>query len=197
MQACANAKAFGGGDNEVIPFEVGRVGQVIRNVNDFFGRNRPHGSGFCTGHYWHNSVCYAAVTCGTAHCAIFIKEQGCSICVANPYSLVQYDIENALQLSRRTRDDLEHLRSCRLLLQRFAQLGKQARVFDGDDGLGSEGRHQRDLFVGKWANFLTKDCKRTDKFALLQHWDSKVRPYTPKLYGSNVCRMPFSVGRLC
>ena len=89
------------GDNVVIPFEVGRVPKVIRDVNDLLGRNRSHSPGFCAGHHWHISVRYAAVTCSTAHCAFFIQEQSCSIRSANPHYLVQYDIENTLQLSRR------------------------------------------------------------------------------------------------
>ena len=33
--------------------------------------------------------------------------------------------------------------------ERFAQLVEQARVLDGDDGLGGEGLDELDLFVGE------------------------------------------------
>ena len=62
------------------------------------------------------------------------------------------------------RDDLQHLRGRRLLLQRFgeivgalAQLVEQPRVLDGDDGLGGKVRDQLDLLVGERPHLLTVD----------------------------------------
>ena len=40
------------------------------------------------------------------------------------------------------------------LIGALAQLVKQSCIFDGDDGLGGKVRNQRDLLVGKGANFL-------------------------------------------
>ena len=40
------------------------------------------------------------------------------------------------------------------LVGALAQLGKQPRILDGDDGLGGEVLDQRDLLVSKWTNFL-------------------------------------------
>ena len=106
------------------------------------------------------------MTCGAAHCAIFIKKQTCSICPANSYHLVQHDIENNLQLSRRAGDDLEHLRTCRLLLQRFRQLVaallrlEQPHVLDGNHHLVGKGRHQLDFAVGE--RFYSVASERND-----------------------------------
>ena len=57
-------------------------------------------------------------------------------------------IEHGLQIEGRAADHLEHVGGGGLLLQRFAQLIEQARVLDGDDGLGGEVRDQLDLLVG-------------------------------------------------
>jgi len=69
-------------------------------------------------------------------------------------------IEYALQIERRTADDLEHFGGGSLLLQRLAQLVEQACVLDGDDRLGGEVLDQLDLLVGEWAHFLPVDGDR-------------------------------------
>ena len=63
--------------------------------------------------------------------------------------------EHCLKIERRAADDLEHVGGGGLLLQRFAQLAEQPRVLDGDDGLGGEVRHQRNLLVGERAHLWT------------------------------------------
>ena len=50
------------------------------------------------------------------------------------------------------------------------QLVEQPSVFDGNDGLGSEILHQRDLFVGKRPHFLAIDGDGSDHFAFFEHW---------------------------
>src|SRR5260370_17988560 len=64
-------------------------------------------------------------------------------------------------------DDLEHIGG--LLQQRLAQLAKQSRVLDGDDGLARKVRDQLDLFFGEWPYFLTKNDDRANKPVLLEH----------------------------
>ena len=66
-------------------------------------------------------------------------------------------IEHGLQIESRAADDLEHIGSGGLLLQRFAQLVEQPRVLDGDDGLSSEVLDQLDLLIGERADLLTID----------------------------------------
>src|SRR5436190_23918814 len=56
-------------------------------------------------------------------------------------------------------------------LQRFAQLVEQARVLDGDDGLGGEVAQQIDLFVGESKHLLAKNADRADQFIVLEHRD--------------------------
>ena len=69
----------------------------------------------------------------------------------------EHRIEHGLQIERRATDDLEHVGSGGLLLQRFAQLVEQPRVLDGDDGLGGEVLDQLDLLVGEGTDLLTID----------------------------------------
>ena len=47
-------------------------------------------------------------------------------------------VEHRLQIEGRAADHLEHVGGGGLLLQRFAQLVEQARVLDGDHGLGGK-----------------------------------------------------------
>src|SRR6516225_2338833 len=47
-------------------------------------------------------------------------------------------LKHCLEVEGRAADDLEHICSGRLLLQRLAQLVEQAGVLDGDDGLVGE-----------------------------------------------------------
>ena len=58
---------------------------------------------------------------------------------------LQDRIEHRSQLARVGIDHRQHLGHRGLAVQRRAQLGEQAHVLDGDDGLGGEGFEQRDL----------------------------------------------------
>src|SRR5664279_4391939 len=88
------------------------------------------------------------------------------------------DVEDRLHLSRRFRNDTKNLSSGRLIFQRLgevvsalAQLFEQPRVLDGDDGLGSEVRHERNLLVGKGPDLLAENDERADYFVILEHGD--------------------------
>ena len=78
-------------------------------------------------------------------------------------------VEHRLQIEGRAADDLEHVGGGGLLLQRFAQLVEQARVLDGDDGLGGEVLDQLDLLVGERAHLLAIDGEDANQFVLLEH----------------------------
>ena len=71
-------------------------------------------------------------------------------------------LQHGLQIECRAADDLEHVGGGGLLLQRFAQFAEQPRVLDGDDGLGGEILHQRDLLVGEWTNLLAENGNGAD-----------------------------------
>src|SRR6185437_10505401 len=73
----------------------------------------------------------------------------------------------------RPADDLEHVRGCGLLLQRFAQLAQQPRILDGDNGLRGEILHQLDLLLGKREHLLTVNGDRADRFVFLEHRNHK------------------------
>src|SRR5262245_37267436 len=68
-------------------------------------------------------------------------------------------LQHGRQIEGRAADDLEHIRSSDLLLQRFTQLVQQARVLDRDDSLVCEVLDQIDLLIDERAHLLTKYCK--------------------------------------
>ena len=78
--------------------------------------------------------------------------------------------EHRLKVECRTADDLEHVGGRGLLLQRFAQFIEQARILDGDDGLGGKILHQLDLLIGERPHLLAIDADHTNKLVLLEHW---------------------------
>src|SRR5262249_26830904 len=90
---------------------------------------------------------------GAKHLAI-VEKQMCELGLADTPGVGKDRIEYRGQVTRRTADDLEHLRSRGLLLQRFAQLVEQARVLDGDDRLVSEGGGELNLLLGEWPHGL-------------------------------------------
>ena len=53
----------------------------------------------------------------------------------------------------------------------FAQLAKQSRVLNSNDGLAGKVLHQFNLLVGKGTNLLTINSKNTNQFVVLEHWD--------------------------
>src|SRR5262245_5884657 len=78
-------------------------------------------------------------------------------------------IKHGFEIEGRAADDLEHVGSGGLLLQRFAQLVEQARIFDGDDCLIGKIRYQLDLLVSERPDFLTKDGDSSDYLLFLEH----------------------------
>ena len=76
---------------------------------------------------------------------------------AQPSCRLNQGVEHLLQVERRAADDLEHIGSGGLLLQRLPQLVEQPRVLDGDHGLVGEVRDQINLLVGEWSDFLAVD----------------------------------------
>jgi hypothetical protein len=73
---------------------------------------------------------------------------------AQPSGRLDQGVEYGLQIEGRTANGLEHVSRRSLPLQRFAKLVEQPRIFDGDDGLIGEGRHQLDLLIGKWIGLV-------------------------------------------
>src|SRR5262249_3740670 len=105
-----------------------------------------------------------------------VHEQDAEFRFANSCGVLQHRLEDRLQIAGRAADDLQDLGSRGLLLKRLAQLVKQARVVDGDDGLVSEAGDQSDLFVGEGANLSSVDEEGADELGLLAHWHGDERP---------------------
>src|SRR5262249_62236955 len=80
-----------------------------------------------------------------------------------------------LHVSGRTADDAEHLRCCRLMLQRLAQfcialldLLEQPYILNGDDCLGSEGLEKRDMFLREGTDLRAANRNSADRDILTQ-----------------------------
>src|SRR5207253_8033264 len=84
-------------------------------------------------------------------------------------------VEHRLKIEGRAADHLKHVGGGSLLLERFAQLGEQPRVLNGDDGLRGEVRHQLDLFIGKWQNALAVNRDCADEIVFLEHRNQQQR----------------------
>src|SRR5262249_44732644 len=81
-----------------------------------------------------------------------VTENHASLGATEPDGRTQESIEDHLQIERRAADDLEHVGGSGLLLERFTQFVEQASILDGDDGLRSEGLHERHLLIGEGFN---------------------------------------------
>src|SRR6516165_6145653 len=96
---------------------------------------------------------------------------------AQPRGRFDKSVQYCLQIKRRAANDLEHVSSRRLLLQRFAQISRallqlieQPRILDRDDGLGGEVAEQLDLFIAEGPDLLTVDVDCTKHIGFFQHW---------------------------
>jgi hypothetical protein len=87
-------------------------------------------------------------------CVSVVEQQVAELGLADTHRILKHGLEHWLQFTRRAADHLEHIGGGGLLLQRFAQLVKQPRVFDGDDSLVGEILDHFDLLVGEWPHLL-------------------------------------------
>src|SRR5262245_55426943 len=85
-------------------------------------------------------------------CAIFIEHHATEVGLAYARRVLQHGLEYGLELARRTRDDAQHLRGRRLLLQRLGQftsaglhLVEQPHVLNRDHRLIGVGLDKRDM----------------------------------------------------
>ena len=97
------------------------------------------------------------------------------VSLAEPRCRFHKGIENRLEIEGRAADDLEHVGGGGLLLQRFAQLVKQPRVLDGDDGLISKGLEQSNLPFGKEPHLGASQRDRANHGAFAHQRDRKHR----------------------
>ena len=77
------------------------------------------------------------------------------------------------------------------------QFAQQPRVLDGDDGLIGEAGNKRDLFVGKWADFLAVQGKRADKLVVLEHRNNQKGPQAGEFKARNGYRVAFEIAFRC
>ncbi len=101
--------------------------------------------------------------------------------------------ENGLQIKRRTADDLEHLGSCGLLLQRFGQVARpglyfleQVDVGNGDHRLVGKTRDEVYLPLGEWLDFSAGQEHDADDLVLLQQGDREHGPGPGNLLSAQI-----------
>src|SRR5262249_47227893 len=78
-----------------------------------------------------------------------VQQQAAEAGGADSRRVFQHGLEDWLEFAGRRADDLQYVGGRGLLLQRLAQLVKQPRVLNGDDGLVGEILHQRNLLLGE------------------------------------------------
>src|SRR5262249_37913038 len=91
-----------------------------------------------------------AVTGGETITVAFATEDERVIRLAQACCRLDQGVEHGLQIECRAADDLEHVRSGGLLLQRLALLVEQARVLDPNPRLVGEGGYEFDLPTSEW-----------------------------------------------
>src|SRR5262249_42540811 len=104
---------------------------------------------------------------------VLLARYGSQVPLAPPCGRLPAGIEKRLKIEGGAADDLEHVGSGGLLLQRFAQLGEEAGILDGDDGLAGEIRDQFNLLVREGANLKAVDADDAHQRVLLEHRHDK------------------------
>src|SRR5438105_1035892 len=90
--------------------------------------------------------------------------------------LFEHRVKYRRELAGRGVDDPQHLGGGGLLFQGLARLGDEARVLHRDDRLRREVLQQRDLLVGKPADFLAKHVNRAEKRLVFAESEQEPRP---------------------
>src|SRR5262249_1218973 len=92
-------------------------------------------------------------------------------------------VEDRLHVRRRTTNNAEHLRRCRLMLQGFTQLRvalleffKQPHVLNRDDSLGRKGFKEFNLLSGERTDLLSTDRNSSNRNPLAQQRCDKQCP---------------------
>src|SRR5262249_18786717 len=104
-------------------------------------------------------------------------------------------IEHRLQVEGGAADDLEHVGGRGLLLQRLAQLIKQAGVLGGDHGLLCNIADQFSLLIAERSDLLAINDDGADKLVFLEHGNAKEGSATRDFDGGDAQRIAFSIGR--
>src|SRR5262249_52483635 len=75
-------------------------------------------------------------------------------------------VQRALAVFGCTGNNAEDVSRRGLAVEAFAQLIEQPRVLDGNDGLGGEVLHLRNLFINKGASLPTTDANTADSLLI-------------------------------
>src|SRR6185312_2380164 len=98
--------------------------------------------------------------------------------VSDPAKAVRFlqdRIEHGREIARRRIDDLQHLGSRGLPRERLARLLQEPRVLDGNDRLGSEVLHERDLLIGERPHLLAVHTESAEQSVVPAQCDAEQR----------------------
>src|SRR5262249_55095442 len=127
--------------------------------------------------------------------AVPCKPDGRPVSATQPRCRFDQRIEHGLQIEGRSADNFEHVGGRGLLLQRLAQLIEQARILDGDDGLGREVGDQLDLLIAERSDLLAINDDGADKLVFLEHGNAKEGSATSDFDCGDAQRIAFGIGR--
>ena len=123
-------------------------------------------------------------------------------CLADARGVFHHGAEHRRELAGRARDDAQHIRGRRLLLQCLAEivgalteLLEQPRILDGDDRLGGEVLDQLDLLVGERPDLLTLDVDGADQLTFLEDRNGEDGPIAAEFDGGDDKWIVGDVGR--
>ena len=110
--------------------------------------------------------------------AIALREPQCAIgCTTEIGRAFQHGSKHGFNVARRGADDLEDVGGGGLLLEGFAQLVKQARIFNRDDGLRGKCLNEVNLLVSKRTWLSALQSKHTDNSAFTYERNAKSTAY--------------------
>src|SRR5262245_18695765 len=126
--------------------------------------------------------------------AILDPEHPAETCATDPGGACEHGLEHGLKVAWRAGDDLEHVGGGGLLLQRFAQLIEQSRIFNRDNRLRGEILNQCDLLIGEWLHLLAIDGDCPHQLVLFEHWNDEERTSTGALDELDKSWVAFEIG---
>ncbi len=124
------------------------------------------------------------------------------ICPADACGVFKHLLEHRLQFARRGADDLQHLRGCGLLLERFSQiiraltqLFQQPRIFNSNGPLLREVCDEINLLIAKKAHLTARQRKHADTDVVLEHRNRKHGADAGYFDRRHRQRIPTAIGR--
>src|SRR5262249_692827 len=133
---------------------VFRIGLYIGNMDHPSFKKGPADTRAAFGFDWRiadliHELAREAVSLAAIKNSIFLAGDDGFIGITELCGRFNKRLQYGLQIKSRTADDLEHIGGGGLLLKGFTKLIEQARILDGNDGLGGEVFDKIDFLLAK------------------------------------------------